>query len=296
MISATLVKVLREKTGAGMMDCKKALEACEGDVSAAIDWLREKGISKAAKKSDRIAAEGLTRVIVSGDTGVVVEVNSETDFVARNEQFLSLLQLVSETVLQHMPSTLQEALDLSTSEGTLEQRITEASATIGEKITLRRFEIVKKQANDQFGLYMHNGGRISALAVVSTTENQEVAKDVAMQVASMSPLYISRNHMPAEIVDKERSIQYEIIKNDETLSAKPEKVLLGILEGRLSKSLQDMCLVDQLFFKNPDLKVGQYLKQANTEVISFVRFAVGEGIEKKADNFVEEVMNQAFGK
>jgi len=296
MISATLVKELREKTGAGMMDCKKALEACEGDVSAAIDWLREKGISKAAKKSDRIAAEGLTRVIVSGDTGVVVEVNSETDFVARNEQFLSLLQLVSETVLQHMPSTLQEALDLSTSEGTLEQRITEASATIGEKITLRRFEIVKKQANDQFGLYMHNGGRISALAVVSATENQEVAKDVAMQVASMSPLYISRNHMPAEIVDKERSIQYEIIKNDETLSTKPEKVLLGILEGRLSKSLQDMCLVDQLFFKNPDLKVGQYLKQANTEVISFVRFAVGEGIEKKADNFVEEVMNQAFGK
>lgn len=295
MISAALVKELREKTGAGMMDCKKALEAVDGNIEAAIDWLREKGIAKAAKKADRIAAEGLTRVVVAGNDAVVVELNSETDFVAKNEQFLSLLDTVASTILNGKPADVEAALALATEKGTLETMIAEATATIGEKISLRRFELVSKQEGEVFGSYMHNGGRISALAVLSG-ENAEVAKDVAMQVASMQPAYISRNHMPADIVEKERGIQLEIIKNDEAMANKPEKVLAGILEGRLSKSLQDMCLVDQLFFKNPDLKVGQYLKQANTETVAFVRYAVGEGIEKKADNFVEEVMSQAFGK
>ena len=295
MISASLVKELREKTGAGMMDCKKALEAVDGNVEAAIDWLREKGIAKAAKKSDRIAAEGLTKVVVSGNVAIVVELNSETDFVAKNEQFLTLLDVVANTILDGQPADVEAALALTTEKGTLETLIAEATATIGEKISLRRFELVSKQDDEVFGSYMHNGGRISALAVLKG-ENAEVAKDVAMQVASMQPAYISRNHMPADIVEKERGIQLEIIKNDEAMANKPEKVLAGILEGRLSKSLQDMCLVDQLFFKNPDLKVGQYLKQANTETVAFVRYAVGEGIEKKADNFVEEVMSQAFGK
>ncbi|HBS91745.1 MAG TPA: elongation factor Ts [Erysipelotrichaceae bacterium] len=295
MISASLVKELREKTGAGMMDCKKALEAVDGNVEAAIDWLREKGIAKAAKKSDRIAAEGLTKVVVSGNVAIVVELNSETDFVAKNEQFLTLLDVVANTILDGQPSDVEAALALTTEKGTLETLIAEATATIGEKISLRRFELVSKQDDEVFGSYMHNGGRISAVAVLNG-ENAEVAKDVAMQVASMQPAYISRNHMPADIVEKERGIQLEIIKNDEAMANKPEKVLAGILEGRLSKSLQDMCLVDQLFFKNPDLKVGQYLKQANTETVAFVRYAVGEGIEKKADNFVEEVMSQAFGK
>lgn len=295
MISASLVKELREKTGAGMMDCKKALEAVDGNVEAAIDWLREKGIAKAAKKSDRIAAEGLTKVVVSGNVAIVVELNSETDFVAKNEQFLSLLDVVANTILDGQPSDVEAALALTTEKGTLETLIAEATATIGEKISLRRFELVSKQDDEVFGSYMHNGGRISAVAVLKG-ENAEVAKDVAMQVASMQPAYISRNHMPADIVEKERGIQLEIIKNDEAMANKPEKVLAGILEGRLSKSLQDMCLVDQLFFKNPDLKVGQYLKQTNTETVAFVRYAVGEGIEKKADNFVEEVMSQAFGK
>lgn len=295
MISASLVKELREKTGAGMMDCKKALEAVDGNVEAAIDWLREKGIAKAAKKSDRIAAEGLTKVVVSGNVAIVVELNSETDFVAKNEQFLTLLDVVANTILDGQPSDVEAALALTTEKGTLETLIAEATATIGEKISLRRFELVSKQDDEVFGSYMHNGGRISAVAVLKG-ENAEVAKDVAMQVASMQPAYISRNHMPADIVEKERGIQLEIIKNDEAMANKPEKVLVGILEGRLSKSLQDMCLVDQLFFKNPDLKVGQYLKQANTETVAFVRYAVGEGIEKKADNFVEEVMSQAFGK
>lgn len=295
MISASLVKELREKTGAGMMDCKKALEAVDGNVEAAIDWLREKGIAKAAKKSDRIAAEGLTKVVVSGNVAIVVELNSETDFVAKNEQFLALLDVVANTILDGQPADVEAALALTTEKGTLETLIAEATATIGEKISLRRFELVSKQDDEVFGSYMHNGGRISAVAVLKG-ENAEVAKDVAMQVASMQPAYISRNHMPADIVEKERGIQLEIIKNDEAMANKPEKVLAGILEGRLSKSLQDMCLVDQLFFKNPDLKVGQYLKQTNTETVAFVRYAVGEGIEKKADNFVEEVMSQAFGK
>ena len=266
------------------MDCKKALEAVDGNVEAAIDWLREKGIAKAAKKSDRIAAEGLTKVVVSGYVAIVVELNSETDFVAKNEQFLALLDVVANTILDGQPADVEAALALTTEKGTLETLIAEATATIGEKISLRRFELVSKQDDEVFGSYMHNGGRISAVAVLKG-ENAEVAKDVAMQVASMQPAYISRNHMPADIVEKERGIQLEIIKNDEAMANKPEKVLAGILEGRLSKSLQDMCLVDQLFFKNPDLKVGQYLKQTNTETVAFVRYAVGEGIEKKADNF-----------
>jgi elongation factor Ts len=295
MISASLVKELREKTGAGMMDCKKALEATEGNIAAAIDWLREKGIAKAAKKADRIAADGLTKLLVEGNRAVVVEVNSETDFVAKNEQFLSLLDSVAQTILAAAPATLEDALALPVAAGTLNDLIVEATATIGEKITLRRFEIINKNSDETFGAYMHNGGRISAVAVVKG-DHPEVAKDIAMQVASMSPTYISRNHMPAEVVEKERSIQWEIIKNDETINTKPEKVLAGILEGRLSKSLQDMCLVDQIFFKNQDIKVGQYLKSASSETVTFVRYAVGEGIEKKADNFVEEVMNQAFGK
>lgn len=295
MISASLVKELREKTGAGMMDCKKALEATEGDIAAAIDWLREKGIAKAAKKSDRIAAEGLTRVLVEGNRAVVVEVNSETDFVAKNEQFLTLLDTVAHTILNGVPSSLEDALALPVGNGSLNDLIVEATATIGEKITLRRFEVINKNQDEAFGAYMHNGGRISAVSVVKG-DHSEVAKDVAMQVASMSPTYISRNHMPAEVVEKERNFQWEIIKNDETINSKPEKVLAGILEGRLSKSLQDMCLVDQIFFKNQDIKVGQYLKGAGSETVTFVRYAVGEGIEKKVDNFVEEVMNQSFGK
>lgn len=295
MISASLVKDLRERTGAGMMDCKKALEATEGSIEAAIDWLREKGISKAAKKSDRIAAEGLTRVVIANNVAALVEVNSETDFVAKNQQFLDLLEVIAQSIVTNQPKTLEDALALSANGQTLNELIIEATSTIGEKITLRRFEIVSKTDDQLFGSYMHNGGRISALSVLNGGSN-EVAKDIAMQVASMSPSYVSRDHMPAEIVNKERDIQTEIAKNDESLASKPEKVLAGIIEGRLSKSLQDMCLVDQIYFKNPDQKVGQYLKENQAETVTFVRYMVGEGIEKKEDNFVEEVMNQAFGK
>lgn len=294
MITAAQVKELRQKTGAGMMDCKKALEATNGDISAAIDWLKEKGIASAAKKADRIAADGLTRVVVDGNVAVLIEINSETDFVAKNEQFLNLLDTVADVIVQQKPVDMDAAWALDVNGDTLENVIANATATIGEKISLRRFEIVEKQDDQSFGTYMHNGGRISGLAVVEGDE--EVAKNIAMQVASMAPIYVSKEHMPQEIVEKERATQLEIIKNDENLASKPEKVIAGIVEGRLSKALQDMCLVDQIYFKDQDIKVGKYLANEQAKAISFVRYEVGEGIEKRVDNFVEEVMSQAFKK
>lgn len=295
MITAAQVKELRDKTGAGMMDCKKALTETDGDLAKAIDWLREKGISKAAKKADRVAAEGLTRAVVNGNRAVVFEVNSETDFVAKNEQFLELLSVLSDVLVNSNVKNLEEALALEVNGKTVEALVVDATATIGEKITLRRVEVLEKTDAEVFGSYVHMGGKISVIAKLSATDDADVAKDMAMQVASMNPSYISRNHMPADFIEHERKIQTEIIKNDEALASKPEGVLKGILEGRLSKSLQDSSLVDQLFFKDQDKKVADVVKAAKTEVLAFVRYAVGEGIEKKADNFAEEVLNQTFG-
>lgn len=295
MITAAQVKELRDKTGAGMMDCKKALTETDGDLAKAIDWLREKGISKAAKKADRVAAEGLTRAVVNGNRAVVFEVNSETDFVAKNEQFLELLSVLSDVLVNSTVKNLEEALALEVNGKTVEALVVDATATIGEKITLRRVEVLEKTDAEVFGSYVHMGGKISVIAKLSATDDADVAKDMAMQVASMNPSYISRNHMPADFIEHERKIQTEIIKNDEALASKPEGVLKGILEGRLSKSLQDSSLVDQLFFKDQDKKVADVVKAAKTEVLAFVRYAVGEGIEKKADNFAEEVLNQTFG-
>jgi elongation factor Ts len=277
------------------MDCKKALTETDGDLAKAIDWLREKGISKAAKKADRVAAEGLTRAVVNGNRAVVFEVNSETDFVAKNEQFLELLSVLSDVLVNSSVKNLEEALALEVNGKTVEALVVDATATIGEKITLRRVEVLEKTDAEVFGSYVHMGGKISVIAKLSATDDADVAKDMAMQVASMNPSYISRNHMPADFIEHERKIQTEIIKNDEALASKPEGVLKGILEGRLSKSLQDSSLVDQLFFKDQDKKVADVVKAAKTEVLAFVRYAVGEGIEKKADNFAEEVLNQTFG-
>ncbi len=291
-VTAALVKELREKTGAGMMDCKKALEACDADIEKAVDWLREKGIAKAAKKAGRIAAEGLSQVKVSGNRAALVEINSETDFVAKNEQFVELLSTVTDAILNGTPKTLEDALALVVNGSTLETLLVDATATIGEKITLRRFEVVEKEDSDVFGTYIHMGGKISAVAVLSNNAAEDVAKDMAMQVASMAPTYVSRNDMPSDVIEHERKVQEEIVKNDESLNNKPEKVLAGIIEGRVSKSLQDITLVDQIFFKNQDQKCGQFLKEHNTEVKTFVRFAVGEGIEKREENFAEEVAKQ----
>lgn len=296
MVTAKDVKELREKTGAGMMDCKKALTECEGNMEAAIDWLREKGIAKAAKKSDRIAAEGLTRVAVDGNKAVIFEVNSETDFVAKNEQFLALLEDIKAALFAAAPATLEEALAAPMKDSTVAEQLTSATATIGEKITLRRFEIVEKADDETFGSYMHMGGNISALVVLKGNVEEQFSKEIAMQIASMAPKYITRSDMPAEVVEHERKVQTEIVKNDEKLANKSEKVLAGIIEGKISKNLKDLCLVEQEFFLNPDVKVGQHLKENKTDVAKFVRYAVGEGIEKREDNFIEEVMSQAFGK
>ncbi len=291
-ITAQQVKDLRERTGAGMMDCKNALTACDGDIDKAIDWLREKGIAKAAKKESRIAAEGLSKAIVKGDRACLVEINTETDFVSKNENFLSLLDKTANVILDGTPNDLEEALALTVDGKTLNDLFIEAVATIGEKITLRRFAILDKQAEDSFGVYMHNGGQISVVLVLKGSKDEEVAKHMAMQVASMAPSYVSRDEMPQEIVDHERSIQTEIVKNDENLASKPEKVLAGIIEGKVSKTLQDMCLVDQIYFLEPDKKCGQYLKENGTSVSKFVRYLVGEGLEKREENFAEEVAKQ----
>ncbi len=292
-ITAAQVKELRELTGAGMMDCKKALVECEGDVKKAIDWLREKGISKAAKKEGRTAAEGLSKVVVKGNRAAVVEINSETDFVAKNDKFLALLDEAVNVILDSNAKTVDEALALTVGEGTLNDAVVNATAIIGEKIKLRRFEVVEKNDDEIFGTYMHNGGQISALTVVKGTQDAQIAKNMAMQVASMTPTYVSRKDMPADIVEHERQIQTELVNNDEALANKPEKVKAGIVEGRLSKSLQEMCLVDQIFFLNQDQKCGQYLKENGAEVVTFVRYKVGEGIEKRVDDFAAEVAAMA---
>lgn len=291
-VTAKDVKELRDLTAAGMMDCKKALEATDGDIKKAVDWLRENGLAKAAKKEGRIAAEGLGKIKIDGNKAVILEVNSETDFVAKNDKFLTLLDTTADTILASDAKTVEEALALSTADGTLNDTFVNAVATIGEKITLRRFEIITKNDDEFFGSYTHQGGRIVAVTVVKGGDAQ-VAKNMAMQVASMNPTYVSRNDMPEEVVANEKHIQEELLNKDEKLANKPEKVKAGIIEGRLSKSLQDMCLVDQEYFLDADQKCGQYLKANNAEVLSFVKYHVGEGIEKKEENFAAEVAAMA---
>ena len=292
-ITAKQVKELRDLTGAGMMDCKKALTATDGDIKKATDWLRENGLAKAAKKESRIAAEGLAKVVIDGDKAVLVEINAETDFVAKNDKFLELLDHTAEFLLANEPADVESALAAADGEGTLNDTFVNAVATIGEKITLRRFAVIKKEADETFGSYTHQGGSIVAVAVVKGTADAQVAKNVAMQVASMNPTYVSRNDMPAEVIEHERSIQMGIIANDEKLANKPEKVKAGIVEGRLSKSLEEMCLVDQPFFLDSDQKVGAYLKGLGASCTTFVKYKVGEGIEKKVDDFAAEVASMA---
>ncbi len=292
-ITAKQVKELRDLTGAGMLDCKNALVETEGDIKKAIDWLREKGIAKAAKKESRIAAEGLAKIVVEGNTAVMVEINSETDFVAKNDKFLAMLNTVATTILAGKPANVEAALALPTADGTLNDTIVAAVAIIGEKMTLRRFEVVEKADDEVFGVYTHQGGRIVALTVLKGTDDAQVAENIAMQVASMKPTYVSRNDMPAEVIEHERAVQTGIVNNDEKLANKPEKVRAGIVEGRLSKSLEEMCLVDQPFFLDTDMKVGAYLKSNNAETKCFFKYTVGEGIEKKADDFAAEVAAMA---
>ena len=290
MITAEQVKELREKTGAGMMDCKKALTETDGDVAKAIDWLREKGIAKSAKKAGRIAAEGLTRVATDGNTGVVFEVNSETDFVAKNEQFLHLLDVIEKAMLAAKPASTEEALAVETAEGTVNDLIVNATATIGEKISFRRVAVVEKADDEVFGSYMHMGGTISALAVVKG--DATVAKNIAMQVASMNPVYATEADIPADAFEHEKQLQMQMMKEDPKMAGKPEKVLENILKGKVKKHFKDQCLADQEFFLDTKKSVTQYLKEEKAEVKSFVRFQVGEGMEKKEEDFAAEVAAQ----
>ena len=286
-ISASMVKELRETTGAGMLDCKKALEATDGNIESAIDWLREKGISKAAKKSTRIAAEGLAETKTDNNKAVIVEINSETDFVAKNEEFRKLVETVTDTILKSNATTLEEALKLTIDGKDLEQLIAEKSGTIGEKITLRRFEIVEKNDDQVFGTYSHQGGRIVTLTVLDGND-LELAKDIAMQAAAMRPLYLTRDEVPEEKIEKEKAILMEQAENEGLDSNK----IPMIVNGRLNKYFEEVCLVDQGFIKENKMKVSKYVESKKSKIIKFIRYEVGEGIEKKNENFADEVMKQ----
>ena len=290
-VTAAQVKELREKTGAGMLDCKNALAASDGDMEKAIDWLREKGIAKSAKKAGRIAAEGLTKVLVDGNKAILVEINSETDFVAKNEQFLKLLDDTCATIIKSDAKNNDEALALAINGHTLNDEFVNATATIGEKIVLRRFEILTKTDAQIFGDYIHMGGKTSSLCVMDGGDN-ELAHHIAMQVASMQPSYVSSADMPADIVERERKVQTEIVNADEKFAGKPEQVIKGAIEGKVSKALKDMCLVDQEYFLDSNKKVSQVLKEANATCKQFARYLVGEGLEKREENFADEVAKQ----
>ncbi|WP_210363847.1 translation elongation factor Ts [Bacillus sp. REN3] len=288
-ITAQMVKELREKTGAGMMDCKKALQETDGDMEKAIDFLREKGIAKAAKKADRIAAEGTTYILTKGNEAVILEVNSETDFVAKNEGFQVLVKDLAEHLLKHKPATVEEAMNQTTENGeTIESLINSAIAKIGEKLSLRRYEIKTKTDNDVFGSYLHMGGRIGVLSVLEGTTDEAAAKDVSMHIAALNPKYVSRDEVSQEEIEHERQILTQQALNE----GKPENIVAKMVEGRLSKYFEDVCVLDQAFVKNPDQKVRQFVESKGGTLREFTRYEVGEGIEKREDNFAEEVMNQ----
>jgi len=291
-ITAAMVKELRLKTGAGMLDCKKALEDTNGDVEAAATLLREKGIAKAAKKADRIAAEGLTSVVVNGNDAILFELNSETDFVAKNSQFTDLIEEFGTMFINSDVTSVEEALQLTDASGkTVEQLILSATATIGEKISLRRLVRVTKADGQGFGAYKHMGGRISVLTVLETP-NEDLAKEIAMHITVFNPQFLSRKDVDQNTIELETKVLSEQIANDESLQGKPEKIIQGILQGRLNKTLQEIVLLDQGFVKDPSVSVANYLKSASNSVVSFVRLEVGEGIEKKVDDFAAEVMAQ----
>lgn len=283
MITAALVKELRDKTGAGMMDCKKALTECNGDINAAVDWLREKGIAKAAKKQSRIAAEGLCEVVVAGNHAYVYELNSETDFVAKNEKFITLLQEIGAICVKLGAEDAETVLNNGG-----EELIVNATATIGEKISLRRVCKLTKTDSQVFGFYKHMGGKIATVCVVEGSE-EEIARDMSMQVTATKPLYLAKENVPADYIEKETHIQLELCKNDEKLAGKPEAALAKIVEGKVNKGLKEVCLLDQAFVKDPNLTVSQYLQGKHSSMVEFVRYEVGEGMEKRNDDFAAEV-------
>lgn len=290
MFSASDIKDLREKTGAGMLDCKKALQETNGDIEKAIDWLREKGISKAAKKESRIAAEGLCVTMTKDNHAVMVEVNCETDFVAKNEEFQNFVNELAQVILKNSVETNEDVLALTVDGETIESKLINLTAKIGEKLSFRRFVKLTKNDNETFGQYLHMGGRIGTLVVLEGA-NEEVSKDVAMHVAAMNPICVSRSEVPSEMLERESNVIREQVMNE----GKPAEIAEKMVAGRLNKFYKDICLNEQAFIKEPDMTVEQYVKNNNGKVVSMVRFAVGEGIEKKQEDFASEVMKQING-
>ena len=291
MFSASDVKTLREKTGAGMLDCKKALDECAGDIEKAVDWLREKGIAKAAKKTDRIAAEGLASIFVKGNKALVLEVNSETDFVAKNEEFKNFVNTVGETILNSDAKTMEEANKLEVNGETIESLTIALTAKIGEKISIRRFETLEKNDDEVFGSYIHMGGRIASLVKI-TGNNSDVAKEVAMHSAAMRPLYVNETMVPTDVLDKEKEIMRQELLNE----GKPADKIDNILVGKVRKYYEEVCLENQIYVKAENKEtVGKFLENNNSKLVSMVRFEVGEGMEKRNENFADEVMSQING-
>ena len=287
MIDAKSVAELRSKTGAGMMDCKKALTETNGDLEKAIDYLREKGIAKAAKKESRIAAEGLANIYTNANKAVILEVNSETDFVSKNTEFTDMIDEIGNAILNSDVTTLEDALNLPVSEGTVSELIIAKTSKIGEKLSLRRIEVVTKTDSQNFGTYLHMGGKIAVLTVLEGA-NSEVAKDVAMQAAAMKPEFLKEEDIDAERIERERKVFTEQAINE----GKPADIAEKMVEGRLKKFFKEICLLDEPFIKDGDIDVKTYVKNAGGEVLKMVRYEVGEGMEHRSDNFAEEVMNQ----
>ncbi|MCI8778698.1 MAG: elongation factor Ts [Bacilli bacterium] len=288
MVSPSLVKDLREMTGAGMLDCKKALDATNGNIDEAVNWLREKGIAKAAKKADRVAAEGIASILIQGNNAVIVEVNSETDFVAKNEEFLAMVQTILKTIIDSDAQTLEDVLALTTNGETIESLIINKTAKIGERLNLRRFKKITKNDNEQFGSYIHMGGKIATLIVTENT-TEEVAKDVAMHAAAMRPLYLKSDEVPTDVLEKEK----EVIKEQLINEGKPADRIDSILVGKINKYYEDVALENQIFIKAENKEsVAKYVANNGGKISSMTRYEVGEGIEKKEENFADEVAKQ----
>ena len=291
MFSASDVKTLREKTGAGMLDCKKALEACEGNIDAACDWLREKGIAKAQKKGDRIAAEGLSQIFIDGNKAVILEVNSETDFVAKNDEFKNFVNELGTILLNSEAETMEDALAVSVDGEDIATKVVNITAKIGEKISFRRFTRVVKNDDEVFGDYLHMGGKIAVLTTVKG-DSETVARDVAMHAAAMRPLFVRSDDVPTETLEKEKEIMRQELLNE----GKPADKIENILVGKVRKYYEDVCLLNQIFVKAENKEtVEKYLSNNNSTLVSMIRYEVGEGIEKRQDNFAEEVMSQING-
>jgi len=287
-ITAALVKELRERTGAGMMDCKKALEETNGDIEQAIEYLRKKGLSSAAKKAGRIAAEGLIVDYVEGNTGVIVEVNSETDFVARNEEFVNFAKDVAKTVVKNNVNTVEELLASPFVTGeTVQDALNTKIAKIGEKIDIRRF---KKLDGGLITTYIHLGGKIGVIVKLEGGD-AALAKDICLHIAASNPLYLDNSSVDPEFIKKEE----EILTAKQKEAGKPDNIIPNIVKGQIAKYLKEICLMSQPFVKNPDITIQQLLAEKNAKIVAYARYQVGEGIEKKQENFVEEVMKQIKG-